>query len=673
MRKAASRHIAKNKHRYWIWLTAWLIVTVTAVLLIGVRHSVATPNLQGVLHGVNITDVRDRQFVVSWTTDSPSDGRVDWGTTTALGNTSADPAGSTTTHYVSITHLTHDTVYYFQVQSGSMIDNNNGQYYTVTTGPILNLPLAGKYVYGYVYRQDGITPVSNAVIYLQIQDANSAGSPGSSQLVTARSDATGGWFYSNLSDIRTASAGAYFTFSDATDNLHLLAEGGSLGTSSQIASVPASYPSQQPQLILSAAPSQTETPTLTPTVTITLSRTPTPTLTPTGLTNTPTPTRTPTATATPLASATPGGEVVNPANIGTLTVGTNVLFNFDNFTSPVDGQSIPANYGGSTWTTLVEGSPWAGDTTWNIYVASGGAQGTITFPRPVLVRSIRVSSRSSNTYTLISSGNPNVSVTTSGNTPQTLTTGWTTAVTSLTLRASGGDQVFDDLRLMMDTATATNTPTAMSTATRTNTPTITPTRTNTPAPTNTSTITRTPTNGPTATSTAMATPSRTPTLTRTPTATATPIASATPGGEVVNPANIGTLAVGTNVLFNFDNFISPGDNQPIPANYGGSTWTTLVEGSPWAGDTTWNIYVTDGGAQGTITFPRPVLVRSIRVSSGGSTAFTLISPGNPNVSLTASGNTPQTLITGWTMPVTSLTLRASGGDQVFDDLRLTTN
>jgi hypothetical protein len=30
------------------------------------------------------------------------------------------------------------------------------------------------------------------------------------------------------------------------------------------------------------------------------------------------------------------------------------------------------------------------------------------------------------------------------------------------------------------------------------------------------------------------------------------------------------------------------------------------------------------------------------------------------------------LVTGWTNPVTSLTLRSSTGDQAFDDLRLTT-
>jgi hypothetical protein len=111
MEKAAPFHIATNRRRYWLLLTAWVVVTATVVLLIGVRNGVAAPNLQGTLHSVYITDVRDRQFVVSWTTDSPSDGHVDWGTTTALGNTSSDLAGSTTTHYVSINHLSRDNTF----------------------------------------------------------------------------------------------------------------------------------------------------------------------------------------------------------------------------------------------------------------------------------------------------------------------------------------------------------------------------------------------------------------------------------------------------------------------------------------------------------------------------------------------------------------------------------
>ena len=421
-----------------------------------------------------------------------------------------------------------------------------------------------------------------------------------------------------------------------------------------------SYASGEVFQVASGSPVPTATPIATSTSTPT--RTPTPTGTPTTSTNTPTPTATPTSTTsantpTPTPSAAPGGEVVNPANIGALAAGTNVLLNFDNFTSPIDNQPIPANYAGCTWTSLVQGSPWAGDATWNIYVTDGGTQGTITFPRPVLVRSLRFSSQSSTTYTLISPGNPNVSLTTSGGNPQTLTTNWTTAVTSLTIQANNGDQVMDDLRLTMATTTTTPTNTATPTQTTTPTPTRTPTATSTPG------STPTPTRTPTATST----PVGTATPTRTPTATSTP------GGEVVNPANIGTLAAGTNVLLNFDNFTSPIDNQLIPANYAGCTWTTLVQGSPWAGDATWNFYVRNGGTQGTITFPRPVFVRSIRVSSGSSTTYTLISPGNPNVSLTTSGSSPKTLTTGWTMPVTSLTIQANNGDQVIDDLRLTTN
>jgi phosphodiesterase/alkaline phosphatase D-like protein len=117
------------------WIRLFVAVLVMAGLMtIGVGHSAAAPDRQGALHKVYITDVRDNQFVVSWTTDTPSNGQVEWGTTTALGSTTADGVASTTTHYVVITGLAPSTVYYFQVRSGSLVDNNHGSYYTVTTG-----------------------------------------------------------------------------------------------------------------------------------------------------------------------------------------------------------------------------------------------------------------------------------------------------------------------------------------------------------------------------------------------------------------------------------------------------------------------------------------------------------------------------------------------------------
>ncbi len=430
------------------------------------------------------------------------------------------------------------------------------------------------------------------------------------------------------------------------------------------------------------------------------SATPTPTFTPGGA-NTPTP--------TPTATSTPGGEVVNPSSIAALPAGTNVLLNFDNFASPVDGVAVPASYGGCTWQTLVEGSSWAGNTTWNIYITNGGVQGTVVFPRPVIVRSVRVGSVGSNQFTLRSTGNTDVIGTTSGS-QLTLTTGWTQAVTSLTLRSSTGDQFFDDLRLttgdagatptptITSTATATPTNTATSTPVATNTATSTPVATNTPTPTNTATSTPVATNTPTSTETATSTPVATNTPTSTETATSTPVATntptptetatstpvatstptptptatSTPGGEVVNPSTIATLPVGTNVLFDFNNFASPVDGVAVPASYGGCTWQTLIEGSPWAGNTTWNIYITNGGVQGTVVFPRPVIVRSVRVGSVGSNQFTLRSTGNTDVIGTTSGS-QLTLTTGWTQAVTSLTLRSSTSDQFFDDLMLTIN
>ncbi len=144
------------------------------------------------------------------------------------------------------------------------------------------------------------------------------------------------------------------------------------------------------------------------------------------------------------------------------------------------------------------------------------------------------------------------------------------------------------------------------------------------------------------------------------------------GDEVVNPPDLATLPAGTNVLLNFDEFPGPVDGQPIPATYAGCRWSSLVEGSPSAGITTWNFYIANGGSQGTIIFPRPVLINSVRVSSSYSNVFTLSSAGNPDASLTTSSNSPQTLVTGWVNPVTTLTLHSSTSDQVFDDLRLTT-
>lgn len=203
-----------------------------ALFLFAVQQGQAAPDLQTVIYKVYVTDVRDGQFIVSWTTNVSSTGRVDWGTTTALGNITPHPVVSTTTHYVAVdTGLAPNTLYYFQVTSDSTVENNGGTYFTVTTGPTLGIPSPGKTLYGYVYQSNGTTPVSDAIVYLQLQNADASGSTGNSQWVTARTDGTGLWFFSNLNDARTSNAGSYFAFSDSTDNLRIVAQGGIPGVS----------------------------------------------------------------------------------------------------------------------------------------------------------------------------------------------------------------------------------------------------------------------------------------------------------------------------------------------------------------------------------------------------------------------------------------------------------
>ncbi len=271
---------------------------------------------------------------------------------------------------------------------------------------------------------------------------------------------------------------------------------------------------------LNAAPGSATTPTPNPTITPTGTGA-TPTRTPTA---TATPTRTPTAvgtaTATPTRTPTPGGEVVDPANVGLLPAGANVVLDFDNIPGSADNRAIPQGYAGLTWSSMVQGEPWAGIPTWSIYVANGGSSGVAAFPLPVKVVSLRVSAVGATVFTLSSPGNPDVSLAVSGGQPKTITTNWVNPITSLTLRSSTNDQAFDDLRFVV-AGVASNTtwhvylPLTLKNGISVPAPTVIPT----------GTPTRTPTSTTSATSTRTPTPTRTPTRTSTavPTATSTPI------------------------------------------------------------------------------------------------------------------------------------------------------
>ncbi len=76
----------------------------------------ATSTQPPVISNVLASSVGADTATISWTTDVPSNSRVDYGTTTAYGQTASD-ATFTTSHSITLTGLTAETLYNFQVTS----------------------------------------------------------------------------------------------------------------------------------------------------------------------------------------------------------------------------------------------------------------------------------------------------------------------------------------------------------------------------------------------------------------------------------------------------------------------------------------------------------------------------------------------------------------------------
>jgi carbonic anhydrase len=104
----------------------------------GVYFTFTTPDTTPpVISGVTTSSITDTSALVSWDTDEPADSRVNYGNTTALGQTEYyDVLGTGRT--ILLSGLTPDTTYYYEVQSkdedaNTATDNNGGAYYSFTT------------------------------------------------------------------------------------------------------------------------------------------------------------------------------------------------------------------------------------------------------------------------------------------------------------------------------------------------------------------------------------------------------------------------------------------------------------------------------------------------------------------------------------------------------------
>lgn len=234
------------------------------------------------ISNVRVSSIYERSFTVSWTSDTSETGAVNFGVTNTLGTTAADTRGGNTnssTHFVIIGNLVPSTKYYFSIRSGSTTDDNNGGFYTVTTGPVLSVP-ASDIAYGRVLKSDG-TPLVGAIVYVSVSDVDRQGSSGQSLPLSALTNQTGGWT-ANLGNARVTDLSSYFAYSTG-DRLNIQVSGGLAGASSTTVFVSASKPVAD--MTMGGTGQTTPTPTLPP-----------------GSTLTPVPSSTPMPTPTPLVS-----------------------------------------------------------------------------------------------------------------------------------------------------------------------------------------------------------------------------------------------------------------------------------------------------------------------------------------------------------------------------------
>lgn len=193
---------------------------------------------------VEITNINDSGFTVSWITDEPVSGFIQYGEA-GLNQTAIDErdlttgeTGSFSTHYVSVKNAKPATTYQFKVGSGAQTYDDDGQNFRVTTAPTISLsaPEADP-AYGTILTATGET-AGGVIVYLTLDNA----SP-----LSALVGSSGNWVVS-LSLARSTDLSRYAAYDPEEALIAIFVQGGDLGTAS--ATVTAGQASPVPTIAL---------------------------------------------------------------------------------------------------------------------------------------------------------------------------------------------------------------------------------------------------------------------------------------------------------------------------------------------------------------------------------------------------------------------------------------
>lgn len=181
-----------------IWITSYLIQS--GVITIG-RASVDIEPQH-----VIVSNITDTSFTVSFTTNDKALSAISVSSqsmepTTYFDNRSKTDQETFSSHYITVKKLSPRTTYQFSILSDGNTYLQNGQKYSVSTGPkLVNTPKSGKKISGRVIMPDGSAAVDTIVI-VSIQKAQQL-----SALTTSS-----GTFSVPLTLLRTSNLNGYFT------------------------------------------------------------------------------------------------------------------------------------------------------------------------------------------------------------------------------------------------------------------------------------------------------------------------------------------------------------------------------------------------------------------------------------------------------------------------------
>lgn len=173
---------------------------------------------------VRISNIADNKFSVSWVSQEPTIGSIEYGpvgeklTTVVLDERdNENTRGSYVTHHITIGGLQPSTQYAFRILGGTKPNrfDNNGSPYTTSTGPVIGATPTSQNFYGNV-QLPSKQPADGSIVYITL--------PGGATASTLVRES--GNYAFTLSTIRKADSRSYITYDPAATIASLTIESG---------------------------------------------------------------------------------------------------------------------------------------------------------------------------------------------------------------------------------------------------------------------------------------------------------------------------------------------------------------------------------------------------------------------------------------------------------------